>query len=251
MTTELPRVVPTEQWLAARLELLEWEKDLTRARDVLNRMRRALPAKLVEAEYTFTGPDGPAGVADLFDGRTQLIVAHLMYAPDWSGACPGCSMMADSIGNLAHLHARDTSLVAVSRAPYPQLAAYRERMGWTFPWFSSAGTTFNRDFHLEPSQGFNYRDAAELGGTGLGSIAEADEVGGVSVFRRDGAQILHTYSTYARGVDLLLGAYNWLDLTPTGRAEGWGGQPDLTGEGVGWVRRHDEYARTHVRECAG
>ncbi|MGQ0846829.1 MAG: DUF899 domain-containing protein [Sporichthyaceae bacterium] len=242
-STELPRVVSPEQWLAARQELLEWEKDLTRARDVLNRMRRALPAKLVERFYAFTGPDGSASLADLFEGRSQLIVAHLMYAPEWDGACPGCSMMADSIGDLAHLHARDTSLVAVSRAPYPRLAAYRKRMGWTFPWFSCAGTTFNSDFHLDPSNGFNYRDPAELKQSGLGSIAEADEVGGISVFRRDGADVLHTYSTYARGVDLLLGAYNWLDLTPSGRAEGWDGTPDLSGEGVAWVRRHDEYRR--------
>lgn len=250
METELTRVVSPEQWMAARLELLEWEKDLTRARDVLNRMRRALPATLVEREYRFTGPDGPVGLADLFEGRSQLIVAHLMYAPEWEGACPGCSMMADGVGDPAHLHARDTTLVAVSRAPYPKLAAYRARMGWAFPWYSSAGTTFNRDFHLDPSKGFNYRDAEELKATGLGSITEADEVGGISVFRREGAgelgsrpdAVLHTYSTFARGVDLLLGVYNWLDLTPNGRGEGWDGQPDLSGEGVGWVRRHDEYA---------
>lgn len=240
-SVEAPRVVSDEQWTAARLELLEWEKDLTRARDVLNRMRRALPAKRVEHAYRFTGRAGPADLVDLFEGRSQLIVAHLMYAPGWDGACPGCSMLADSIGDPAHLHARDTTLVAVSRAPYPMLAAYRERMGWAFPWYSCAGTTFNRDFHLDPSQGFNYRGPADLKATGLGSIPEADEVGGISVFRRDGADILHTYSTFARGVDLLLGAYNWLDLTPNGRGEGWDGQPDLTGEGVGWVRRRDEY----------
>lgn len=236
-SVELPRVVSPEQWLAARQELLEWEKDLTRARDVLNRMRRALPARRVERAYTFGGPHGPVTLAELFDGRSQLIVAHLMFAPEWTGACPGCSMLADSIGDLAHLHARDTTLVAVSRAPHPQLAAYRERMGWTFPWFSSAGTTFNRDLHLDPSSGFNYRDP--------------DEVGGISVFRLDGDDVLHTYSTFARGVELMLGPYNWLDLTPTGRAEGWDGQPDLSGEGVGWVRRHDEYSRTHVRADQG
>ncbi len=240
-SVDLPRVVSSEQWLAARLELLEWEKDLTRARDVLNRMRRALPAEVLDRDYTFGGPGGPASLADLFDGRSQLIVAHLMFAPEWDGACPGCSMMADSIGDPAHLHARDTTLVAVSRAPYPKLAAYRERMGWTFPWYSSAGTTFNADFHLDPANGFNYRDPEALKQSGLGSITETDEVGGISVFRRDGSDILHTYSTYARGVDLLLGVYNWLDLTPSGRAEGWDGQPDLTGEGVGWIRRHDEY----------
>lgn len=219
-SVDLPRVVSPEQWLAARQELLEWEKDLTRARDVLNRMRRSLPARRVGREYTFTGRLGPVSLGDLFDGRSQLIVAHLMFAPEWTGACPGCSMLADSFPHLAHLHARDTTLVAVSRAPYEQLAAYRERMGWTFPWFSSAATAFHEDFHLDPA---------------------TDEAGGISVFRRDGEDLLHTYSTCARGVDLLFGPYNWLDLTPSGRAEGWDGQPDLSGEGVAWVRRHDEY----------
>lgn len=242
MQTDLPRVVSPEQWLAARLELLEWEKDLTRARDVLNRMRRGLPAKLVERDYTFDGPGGLVGLTDLFEGRSQLIVAHLMYAPGWEGACPGCSFLGDWIGELTHLHARDTTLVAVSRSPYAELAAYRARMGWTFPWYSSA-TTFNRDFHLDPANGFNHRDPSRLKATGLGSIAEADEVGGISVFRRAGPNVLHTYSTYARGVESMLGAYNWLDLTPAGRGEGWDGMPDLDGQGVGWVRRHDEYTR--------
>ena len=141
-----PRVVSRAEWRAARVRLLELEKSLTRARDALNRMRRELPAVRVAQRYEFTGPAGTATLLDLFGGRRQLIVQHVMFGPGWGRACAGCALQADALGHLAHLHARDTAFVAVSRAPYAELAAFRKRMGWTFPWYSSAGSTFNYDF---------------------------------------------------------------------------------------------------------
>jgi len=210
-----PKVVGRQEWQAARLSLLAVEKELTRARDALNAARRTLPAVRVEKDYRFTCTDGETTLPAMFEGRGQLIVVHLMYGPNWDAPCTGCAYQADSIGELAHLHARDTTLVGVSRAPYPKLEAFRRRMGWTFPWYSSFGSDFNYDHHVsEP------------------------ERNGVSVFLRSGEEVLHTYSTYGRGVELLLGTYMWLDLTPLGRQEGWGGTPD---RGRDWVRLHDEY----------
>lgn len=181
-----------------------------------------------------------------------------MFGPGWDGACPGCSFHADQIARPEHLHARDTTVVAVSRAPYPQLAAYRERMGWTFPWYSAAGSTFPYDFgvaldeRIAPIR-WNYRTPEELRASGLGALAEAEELNGVSVFLRVGEpeseHVLHTYSTYARGVESLLGTYMWLDLTPLGRGEGWDGMPDLGNRGLNWVRRHDEYATADAPSC--
>lgn len=250
-----PRVVDRETWLLARRALLELEKEETRWRDRINRARRALPATRVEQRYEFHGPEGTCSLADLFAGRRQLIVLHLMFGPGWGRSCSGCAFHADAIGNLAHLHARDTTLVAVSRAPYPELAAFAGRMGWTFPWYSSAGSTFNYDFGVSLDERvapvlWNYRTAEELRRAGLGALAEAEELNGVSVFLRpdESGPVLHTYSTYGRGVELLLSTYMWLDLTPFGRGEGWDGMPDL-GEGLGWVRLHDEYATTDDPSC--
>ncbi len=244
-TVDGPRVVSRNEWQNARMNLLAVEKELTRARDALNLARRTLPAVRVEADYRFTGPDGDASLLDLFDGRRQLIVVHMMFAPGWDAPCAGCAYQADSIGELAHLHARDTTLVAVSRAPQAKLAAFARRMGWTFPWFSSFGSSFNYDFHVSQDARiapveWNYRTADELRAAGLGDVAEMEELNGISVFLRgEDDQILHTYSTYGRGVELLLDTYMWLDLTPLGRQEGWGGTPD---RGRDWVRFHDEYA---------
>jgi predicted dithiol-disulfide oxidoreductase (DUF899 family) len=252
-----PRVVDRAQWRTERVQLLELEKSLTRARDVLNRMRRELPAVRVAQPYEFTGPGGTSTLLDLFEGRRQLIVQHVMFGPGWRQACAGCAFQADSLGHLAHLHARDTTFAAVSRAPYPELAAFRKRMGWEFPWYSSAGSTFNYDFGVSLDErvapiDWNYRSARELRRAGLGAIADAEELPGVSVFLRAGPpgeeHVLHTYSTYARGVEPLLGTYALLDLTPLGRGEGWDGMPSI-GAGRGWIRLHDEYATADGISC--
>jgi predicted dithiol-disulfide oxidoreductase (DUF899 family) len=250
-----PKVVDGATWLAARRALLELEKEETRWRDRINRARRALPATRVEQAYEFQGPGGARSLAELFDGRRQLIVLHLMFGPGWRRPCCGCAFHADAIGDLAHLHARDTTLVAVSRAPYPELAAFAARMGWTFPWYSAGESTFNYDFGVSLDERiapvlWNYRTAEELRRAGLGELAEAEELNGVSVFLRPDASdsVLHTYSTYGRGVELLLGTYMWLDLTPFGRGEGWDGMPDLGG-GRHWVRLHDEYGTTDGPSC--
>jgi Uncharacterized protein conserved in bacteria len=208
----------------------------------VNAQRRALPMVEIDKDYRFEGPDGPATLLDLFDGRRQLIVYHFMFDPDrpapsQPGAeegCVSCSHVVDNIGHLAHLHARDTSLVVVSRASLRHIEAFRTRMGWTVPWFSSAGSDFNHDFdatvEVEQYQG---------------------EIPGVSVFLRDGDRILHTYSTTGRGLDHLLGTYNWIDLTPLGRQEGWGGTTDLHGLGTGWLRLHDRYDDASSGGCCG
>jgi predicted dithiol-disulfide oxidoreductase (DUF899 family) len=232
--------VRRDEWLAARKALLAREKELTRARDALNEARRALPKVEVEKPYVFEGPRGRAGLPDLFEGRRQLIVQHFMFDPTWDEGCSSCSCDADSLGNLAHLHARDTTFAAVSRAPLDKIEPFRRRMGWTFPWYSSYGTDFNYDFHvtLDRSVGsveYNYR-AVDVGDSG------SSEMSGVSVFIRDDEdRVFHTYSAYGRGTDLHNTAYVYLDLTPLGRQEGWGGTRDLYGEGQNWFRHHDRY----------
>lgn len=240
----LPPVASREAWLEARRALLAREKDLTRAGDALAAARRALPMVPVERDYRFEGPDGPATLRDLFSGRRQLAVYHFMFAPGWSEGCSGCSYLVDNVGHLAHLHARDTSLVLVSRAPLAAIEPFRARMGWTVPWYSSHDSTFNYDFHattdgsVAPVE-YNYRDGRTLALLGE-EYHVAGEQPGVSVFLRDGERVFHTYSTYARGLDQLVGTHAWLDLTPFGRGEGWGGMPDL-GRGRDWVRHHDRY----------
>ncbi len=241
-----PAVTSREEWRAARLELLAREKEATRARDALNAARRALPMVRLDAEYQFDGLDGRATLLDLFAGRRQLIVYHFMFAPEWSEGCVGCSHLVDNIGALQHLHARDTSLVLVSRAPITTIEPYRVRMGWVAPWYSSSGSSFNYDFHATTDERvapveYNFRDARTLAVLGEDYHLRGEQPG-VSVFLRDGETILHSYSAYGRGLDQLLGTYGWLDLTPFGRGEGWDGMPDLGGLGQGWLRHHDRYS---------
>lgn len=231
-------IVSRGEWIEARKRLLTREKELTRERERLNAERRALPVVRLDKEYTFDGPAGPASLLDLFDGRRQLIVYHFMFHPDWEEGCPSCSFLTDNIGHLAHLHAANTTLALVSRAPVDKIEAYKHRMEWDIPWYSSHASDFNYDFHstLDPSvvpAEYNYRDQQEIEAR-MGPIpAGGVEVLGASVFYREGNEIFHTYSTYARGVELLLGTFNFLDLTPLGRQEEEGT--------MNWLRRHDQY----------
>lgn len=226
----LPEVVSREQWLAARQRLLAQEKELTRQRDRLNADRRRLPIVRIDKQYEFEGPEGPAGLLDLFGQSRQLIVQHVMFDPAWDAACPSCtaSMGESTPALLDHLKARSTAYVRVARAPYAKIAAYREAHGWTFPWFSSYGSDFNYDFHVTLDPGvapaeYNYRSQREWAGLDPDWLdLESTEVPGVSCFLRDGATVYHTYSTFARGTELIGGlTYPLLDLTAFGRQEDW------------------------------
>jgi predicted dithiol-disulfide oxidoreductase (DUF899 family) len=239
----LPDVVSREAWRAARVDLLAQEKAMTRARDALNTKRRELPMVRIEKDYVFEGPDGSARLLDLFDGRRQLIVQHFMFDPSWEDGCPSCSAAADEIsaGLLEHLHARDTTLAVVSRAPIEKIERYKARKGWTFPWYSSNGTDFNYDFHVTLDESvapveYNFRDKEELEQAGIGWLADgSSEQPGYSVFLRDGDQIFHTYSMYARGTESLGGSYYFLDLTALGRQEDWEEPKDRAASGRGAV----------------
>jgi predicted dithiol-disulfide oxidoreductase (DUF899 family) len=239
----LPDVVSREAWRAARVDLLAQEKAMTRARDALNTKRRELPMVRIEKDYVFEGPDGSARLLDLFDGRRQLIVQHFMFDPSWEDGCPSCSAAADEIsaGLLEHLHARDTTLAVVSRAPIERIERYKARKGWTFPWYSSNGTDFNYDFHVTLDESvapveYNFRDREELEQAGMGWLADgSSEQPGYSVFLRDGDQIFHTYSMYARGTESLGGSYYFLDLTALGRQEDWEEPKDRAASGRGAV----------------
>ena len=239
------KVVSRDEWIAARKAHLAKEKALTKARDQLSAERRALPWVKVEKNYVFDTPSGKKTLGDLFGGRSQLIVYHFMLGPDWGEGCPSCSYLADHFDGAAmHLAHRDVTLTAVSRAPLPEIEAYKKRMGWHFPWVSSYGSDFNFDFHVsfKPEEGdgkvyYNYE---------MGDF-ESDEMPGVSVFIKDASgAVFHTYSAYARGLDILVGAYNFLDLVPKGRDEAelpWS---------MAWVRRHDEYEDTQASaSCCG
>jgi predicted dithiol-disulfide oxidoreductase (DUF899 family) len=237
MTTEpAARLVGREEWLAARKALLAAEKDLTRQRDALSRQRRALPWTRVDKAYVFDGPDGPETLADLFAGRRQLIVYHFMFAPDWELGCKSCSFWADHFdGVLPHLQARDTTLVAISRAPLAKLQAQARRLGWRFKWLSSGGCDFNYDFDV------SHEPEALARGEGIYNYAprtgSVTELPGVSVFFKDAAgAVSHTYSCYARGIEPVNTTYGLLDLTPLGRDEA--GLP----HSMAWVRLHDDYA---------
>lgn len=252
--TDYPPIASREAWLLARKALLEKEKALTRQRDALNIERRQLPMVAVTEDYRFQGPQGEVGMAELFEGRRQLIVYHFMYLRERGEGCDGCSYLTDNIGHLAHLHARDTSLALVSRAPLDELEAFKRRMGWPLPWYSSFGSTFNYDYHATSDESvapveYNYRDQAELLRLGQ-SYHTQGEQHGISVFLRDGEQVFHSYSSYGRGVDMLVGTYNYLDLTPFGRGEGWDGMPDLDGKGLNWTRLHDAYDQAEVPDQA-
>jgi len=255
---ELPKVASRDEWLAARTRLLASEKELTHHRDAVNAERRRLPMVEIDKAYDFDGPHGEARLVDLFDGRRQLIVYHFMFDPAWDEGCPNCSFLVDNIGHLAHLRARDTSLVLVSRAPLAKIVAFKARMGWRIPWYSSFGSDFNYDFHVTHDEAvapveYNYRDKAALVQHGEDYFTEG-ESHGLSVFLRDGERVFHTYSTYARGVDLLLGTYNYLDLTPLGRQEDWEAPPGRSDSPfLAWVRYHDRYAEAAAESgtCCG
>ena len=222
-----------EEWLKARLDLLEAEKELTRRGDELTRRRRQLPWVPLEQDYRFTGPDGQIGIADLFAGRSQLLVYHFMFAPEWDEGCPTCSSVADGFDGLrVHLEHHDVALAAVSRAPIEKLIAYRQRMGWSFPWVSSSGSSFNFDFHVSFTQDsvtgtaeYNFRTIL------VDPAALPVEGHGLSSFARQDGIVYHTYSAYARGCDALWGMWQWLDRAPLGRNE----------SDMSWFRRHDEY----------
>ena len=232
MSAEHP-VVDHEQWLVARRQLLAEEKTFTRARDRLNAARQSMPWERVDETYTFVGERDEVTLADLIDGCHQLLVYHFMFPPEWDAGCPHCSFWADSFdGNDVHLRARDIAFAAVSRAPIDKLTAYRQRMGWSFRWLSSGASRFNFDLGVSfrPDEKdravFNY--ATQVPGM-------SDREGASAFFRDDNGAIYHTYSTYGRGIDLLNGTYNWIDISPLGRNE----DPENT---QSWVRRHDEYA---------
>ena len=198
----------------------------------------------ISKQYEFRGSDGQASLLGLFERRGQLLIYHFMFDPDWDEGCPTCSFLTDNIGHLAHLHARDTTLVLVSRAPIAKIEPFRQRMGWTIPWYSSFGSDFNYDFHVTLDQAiapveYNYRDLAELG---PGWQGWSGEMFGVSAFLRHGDRVFHTYSSYARSCDMLDGTYNWLDLTARGRQEDWEQPPGRSdGPALGWLRHHDRY----------
>lgn len=225
-------IATREEWTRLRQELLAKEKEWTRAKDELSRMRRELPWVKVDKDYEFNGPNGKETLADLFEGRSQLIVYHFMFGPGWGEGCDGCSFLCDHIdGANQHLKHHDVTLVAVSRAPYDELLPYKKRMGWQFKWVSSFGSDFNYDYHA------SYRredlDAGPVFHNFATQRLRGEEQPGVSIFIKDeNGDIYHTYSSYERGGDILIGAYNWLDLTPRGRNEE---------EAMDWMRRHDEY----------
>jgi predicted dithiol-disulfide oxidoreductase (DUF899 family) len=230
------QVVDHDTWIEARMELLAREKEFSRLRDELSRRRRELPWERVVNDYVFDTPAGAKSLAELFDGRSQLAVYHFMFGPDDEAGCPHCSFWADSFdSNIVHLNARDVTFVACSRAPLERLAAYKQRMGWTFTWVSSAGTDFNFDYGVSFSPEQRTRGASYNFGS---EVVNGSEREGVSIFFKDeGGNVFRTYSTYARGIDLLNAAYNYLDLVPKGRGE--------DGHKVQyWVRRRDEYGLT-------
>src|SRR6266542_1862940 len=218
----LPQVVSRDEWLVARKKLLAEEKAMTRARDALSTKRCELPMVKIDKDYMFEGPHGTASLLDLFDGRRQLIVQHFMFDPRWEDGCPSCSAAADefSDGLLEHLHTRDTTFAAVSRAPLEKIERYKAKKGWTFPWYSSYGSDFNYDFHVTLDESvlpveYNYKTAEELArdaaARGYPQWEQPFELHGLSCFLRVGDDVCHTYSTYARGVESLGGSYYYLD----------------------------------------
>jgi len=238
-------VVSQEQWLAARKALLAKEKEFTKARDELSRQRRELPWVKVDKTYVYDGPAGKETLADLFGGKSQLIVYHFMLGPGWVQGCPSCSFLADHFdGANIHLAQRDVTLIVVSRAPLAEIEAYKKRMGWKFKWVSSYGIDFNRDFHV------SFTPEENAGGKVNYNYAmtefPSEEAPGLSAFvKNEAGEVLHTYSAYARGLDILLGAYNFLDMAPKGRDE------DALPYTMAWVRRHDEYEGASKSCCCG
>jgi predicted dithiol-disulfide oxidoreductase (DUF899 family) len=229
----LPPVVSAEEWQAARDALLVKEKEATRARDALAAERRRLPRVRIDKDYRFDAPNGNATLLDLFEGRRQLLLYHFMFGPNQDAGCDGCSMFVDQIGHLAHLHARDASFALVARAPIDKLDAYRKRMGWTIPWYSSFESDFNVDFGVGPE-------------TPREGVYQDGESFGLSVFLRDSEEIYRTYFTTARGAEALGSVWTFLDLTPLGRQEDWEDSPEgyPQTKPYHWWRRHDEYEGT-------
>ncbi len=238
-------IVSREEWLEARTNLLQKEKEFTKLRDELTRQRRALPWEKIEKEYHFQGSSGKHTLPDLFDGCSQLIVYHFMFGPDWTEGCKSCSMVADHYDPLIiHLRQRDVALATVSRAPIDQLEGFKKRMGWTFPWFSSAESDFSRDFHVafskeEIASGqtyYNYRERCQF--------PLSDGPGISSFFKDPRGEIFHTYSSYGRGLESFLGIYSFLDIVTKGRNEG-----DLPYP-MDWIRHHDRYGELHTPDGA-
>ncbi len=237
------QVVSREEWLAARTALLAREKEFTRLRDELTEQRRALPWVKVEKAYEFDGPNGKESLSDLFAGRSQLVVKHFMFGPEWSEGCVGCSFEMDQVqGALAHIQHHDVSYAVVSRAPFPKIEEFRQRMGWPVKWVSSGGNDFNYDFHVSftpeeiaaGSAFYNYRPGARV----------MDEMSGRSVFcKNDTGEIFHTYSSFARGGEMFLNSYAFLDITPKGRNE------TINGNLTDWVRHHDRYEDSAASCC--
>jgi predicted dithiol-disulfide oxidoreductase (DUF899 family) len=226
----LPPIVSADEWQAARDELLVKEKEATKALAALAAERRRLPMVKINKDYVFQGPDGEARLVDLFEGRRQLLLYHFMFGPNQEVGCDGCSLFADQVGHLAHLHARDTSFAFVSRAPLAKIEPYQRRMGWAIPWYSSFDSDFNVDFGVSPEspQPDVYQDGESFG---------------LSVFLRDGDDILRTYFTTRRGAEALGSVWTFLDLTPLGRQETWEDSPEGWPQTppYEWWRRHDEY----------
>ncbi len=235
------KVVSHDDWIAARKAHLADEKAFSKARDALSRKRRDLPWEKVEKNYVFEGPDGKQTLADLFGDKSQLIIYHFMLGPGWEAGCPSCSYLADHFeGPMIHLPQRDVAFVVVSRAPIGQIGKYRTRMGWKFKWVSSFGTDFNHDYQVSASDQEKAAGGEVLYNYEMTTFP-SEERPGASVFYKDQAgQIFHTYSTYGRGLDMFLGAYHFLDITPKGRNE------DGLRFSMAWVRRHDEYEGAEV-----
>ena len=241
---ELHRIVTREEWRLARREHLAQEKELTRLRDELARRRRELPWLKVEKRYAFDGPGGKQTLSDLFGGRSQLVVYHFMFGPDWAEGCPSCSFVSDHVdGALPHLAARDVALTMVSRAPLARIEPFKRRMGWGFPWVSSHGSDFNADFGV--SFGADELASGAVDYNYATQAFPSREAPGLSVFFRDArGDVSHTYSTYARGLDPLVGTYAILDLVPKGRDE------DRLAFSMEWVRHHDRYATGELADPA-
>jgi predicted dithiol-disulfide oxidoreductase (DUF899 family) len=231
------QIVSKNEWIAARKVLLKKEKEFTALRDQLSQLRRELPWIAVDKEYIFEGRNGKENLSELFDGRSQLIVYHLMYDPTWDAACQSCSFWADNFNDIIlHLNNRDVTMIAISKAPYSKIDTYKKRMGWDFKWVSSFDTDFNRDYNVS----FTKEELEKKEGFYNFTIQDpsVSELPGVSVFYKDpSGKIFHTYSAYARGIDILNNTYNYLDLVPKGRDEDGYDFP------MAWVRRHDEYGK--------
>ncbi|EXJ54901.1 uncharacterized protein A1O5_12812 [Cladophialophora psammophila CBS 110553] len=248
------KIVSQAEYLPLRLSLLEAEKENTRARDVLAHQRRALPVVEVTSPYTFTDEDGKeVNLTDLFDGRPQLIIYHLMFSPDWDAACPSCSLLGDSVPDLRHLKGHSTTFVAVSRAPIDKIRAYKKRMGWTFPWVSSSGSSFNYDFGATQDEAvkpinYNFKNKAEMEKRGISYFAKGEQpghsvfvLGGQLTGVGDEGKVYHSYSSYARGGEPIINTLTWLDMTLLGRQDG------VSGVGGLGFKRHDEYTAEDLK----